>query len=65
MAWGQITLTWDEDKHNDVHTEEKIIYVDPAKPRELSIPELNINNRGYNKKTGKYDNTYNGLFTGM
>lgn len=59
MAWGQITLTWDEDKHNDVHTEEKIIYVDPAKPRELSIPELNINNRGYNKKTGKYDNTYN------
>lgn len=49
MAWGQerplISLKWDEDKHNNVHIQEKIIYVDPNKPRVLSIPELNINTR--------------------
>lgn len=58
MAWGQtekpiISLRWDEDKHNNVHTQEKIIYVDPNKPRVLSIPELNINTRNPN------DNSYN------
>ena len=47
------------EKHDNVHIEEKIIYVDPEKERVLSIPELNINNRGYDKSTGKYDNTYN------
>ncbi len=64
MAWGQdaakpvIELKF-SDEHDNVHTEEKIIYVDPAKPRVLSIPELNINNRGYNKDAKRYDNTYN------
>lgn len=62
-VWGQndrpvISLTWDNEKHDNVHTEEKIIYVDPEKPRVLSIPELNINNRGYVKNAG-YDNSYN------
>lgn len=51
MAWGQtdtrpmISLTWNDNDHDKVHTEEKIIYVNPDKPRVLSIPELNINNR--------------------
>lgn len=59
MAWGQtdtkpiISLKWEEKAHNDVHTEEKIIYVDPDKPRVLSIPELSINNRSDD------DNSYN------
>lgn len=63
MAWGQtdtgIILKW-EDKHNDVHTEEKIIYVDPEKPRVLSIPVLNTNTKGSNNNNkSKYDNSYN------
>lgn len=63
MAWGQeserpaINLIFSKE-HDNVHTEEKIIYVDPSKPRVLSIPELNINTRGYDK-AGKCDNSYN------
>lgn len=60
MVWGQIEaekptiiLVWDDEKHNNVHTEEKITYVVPNKSRVLSIPELNINNRNNG------DNTYN------
>lgn len=59
MAWGEngpkIKLTWDEEKHNNVHTEEKIIFVNPENKdgRVLSIPELNLNNR----KNG--DDSYN------
>lgn len=51
MAWGQtdvdrptIKLTF-SDNHDNVHSEVKTIYVDPAKPRKLSLPELNINTR--------------------
>ncbi len=58
-AWGQytdpkpeITLKWNKE-HNNVHTQEKIIYVDPSSPRVLAIPELNINTR----PTG--DDSYN------
>lgn len=40
-----ISLTWNDNDHDEVHTEEKIIYVDPNKQRVLSLPELSINNR--------------------
>lgn len=60
MAWGQetetrpeIRLIRNEVENSKVHTEEKIIYVNPDKGRVLSIPELNNNTRGAN------DNTYN------
>lgn len=54
-AWGQrpeIDLVFSEN-HDEVHYEVKTIYVDPEKPRKLSIPELNINTRSGN------DITYN------
>lgn len=60
MVWGQttegktkISLTWDNQKHDNVHTEEKTIYVQKGKNRVLSIPVLNVNAR----KTG--DDSYN------
>ena len=47
-AWGQqrpeISLVPSEN-HDNVHYEVKTIYVDPLKPRKLSLPELNINTR--------------------
>ena len=47
-AWGQqrpeISLLSSEN-HDNVHYEVKTIYVDPLKPRKLSLPELNINTR--------------------
>lgn len=67
VAWGQdgteasrpkIKLEFSKN-HNNVHTEEKTIFVDPAKPRVLSIPELNINTRKYDETKSRYDNTYN------
>ena len=45
VAWGQkteISLVLSEN-HDKVHSEVKTIYVDPDKPRKLSLPELNIN----------------------
>lgn len=57
MAWGQettnrpvISLKFSED-HDKVHVKEEIIYVDPAKPRVLSIPVLNVNTRNDNDKS--------------
>lgn len=47
VAWGQkteISLVLSEN-HDNVHSEVKTIYVDPDKPRKLSLPELNINTR--------------------
>lgn len=47
VAWGQkteISLVLSEN-HDKVHSEVKTIYVDPDKPRKLSLPELNINTR--------------------
>ncbi len=51
MAWGQtdtekpvINLEY-SNNHDNVHVEEKTIYVDPNKPRVLSIPILNVNTR--------------------
>ena len=72
MAWGQevvdrpeISLTFSKN-HEEVHVEEKIIYVDPDKPRVLSIPVLNTNTKGSNTTNrSKYDNSYNWLFIGM
>lgn len=66
MAWGQevvdrpeISLTFSKN-HEEVHVEEKIIYVDPDKPRVLSIPVLNTNTKGSNTTNrSKYDNSYN------
>ncbi|WP_278624991.1 T9SS type A sorting domain-containing protein [Parabacteroides gordonii] len=63
MTWGQepesINLEFSKE-HDNVHTEEKIIYVDPEKPRVLSIPVLNTNTKGSNNNNkSKYDNSYN------
>lgn len=59
MAWGQtdtekpvINLVYSKN-HDNVHVEEKTIYVDPNKSRVLSIPVLNVNTR----KQG--DDSYN------
>ena len=57
MAWGQetttrpvISLMFSED-HDKVHVKEEIIYVDPTKPRVLSIPVLNVNTRNNNDQS--------------
>lgn len=61
MAWGQtkverksITLHYDENKHDSVFVDTKIIYVVPGQARELFIPELRIS-----YSTNQDNNRYN------
>ncbi|HIX85907.1 MAG TPA: hypothetical protein H9848_04780, partial [Candidatus Parabacteroides intestinigallinarum] len=57
-AWGQTTILAAGNR-DTVHTRTEIIYVDPTKPRVLSIPELKINDGHWDAGYKWYVHWYN------
>ena len=57
-AWGQTTIIAAGNR-DTVHTKTEIIYVDPTKPRVLSIPELKINDGHWDAGYKWYVHWYN------